>query len=116
MCAERIKRLRGICRVHSHGRGGGELVQLRVRVWYSGGGERLRVGILRGCDTVGDSSFTYTQKGYGGTFESAIVEIVQVSYLVTMVLDGPNLGTNPPASELAPLVQTSVSRLSAATG
>ncbi len=68
------------------------------------------------ADTVGDSSFTYTQKGYGGSFAPALVEVVQVRYLVTMVLDGPNLGMNPPASELAPLVQTSVGRLSAATG
>jgi hypothetical protein len=83
---------------------------------FSAAAKQCATGSNVTADTVGDSSFTYTQKGYGGTFAPAIVEIVQVSYLVTMVLDGPNLGTNPPASELAPLVLISVSRLSAATG
>ena len=57
--------------------------------------------------TLGDYSFSYTQKGYAGGFGSATVEVVQVAYLVTMILDGPNIGANPPASELPPLVQES---------
>jgi hypothetical protein len=65
---------------------------------------------------LGDSSFTYTQRGYAGGFGPATVEVVQVGYLVTMVLDGPNLGNGPPASELPPLAEQSVSKLTSAAG
>ena len=69
------------------------------------------------ADTLGDFSFMYTQKGYGGGFGDATVEVVQVKYLITMVLDGPNLGgSNPPVSALRTLVQTSVARVMSATG
>ncbi len=67
-------------------------------------------------DTLGDYSFTYTQKGYAGGFGAATVEVAQVRYLVTMVLDGPNIGPYPPASELPLLVQKSVSELMSALG
>ncbi len=68
-------------------------------------------------DTLGDYSFVYTQKGYGGGFGDATVEVVQVKYLITMLLDGPNLGgPNPPLSALRTLAQTSVARVTSATG
>jgi hypothetical protein len=67
-------------------------------------------------DVLGDYSFNYTQKGYAGGFGSATVEVVQVAYLVTMVLDGPNLGPNAPASELATVERDSVSELTRAVG
>jgi hypothetical protein len=67
-------------------------------------------------DVLGDYSFNYTQKGFAGGFGSATVEVVQVAYLVTMVLDGPNLGPNAPASELATVERDSVSELTRAVG
>jgi hypothetical protein len=67
-------------------------------------------------DTLGDYSFTYSQKGYAGGFGPATVEVVQVGYLVSMVLDGPNIGPYPPPSELRTLVQKAVSLLMGAVG
>jgi hypothetical protein len=79
--------------------------------------QQCATGSSAAVDTLGDYSFSYTQKGYGSGFGDATVEVVQVKYLVTMVLDGPNLGgTNQPQSELRSLVQTSVTRLTSATG
>jgi hypothetical protein len=82
---------------------------------YFDGAKHCADGSNVTADTVGDSSFTYTQNEHGGGFAPAIVVVAQVSYLVTIVLDGPNLGTNPPASELTALVLVSVSRLTHAT-
>lgn len=78
-------------------------------------GQRCATGSGAVADTLGDYSFRYTQKGYGSGFGDATVRVVQVKYLVTLVLDGPNIGPYPPASELSTHLQTSVSRLMSAT-
>jgi hypothetical protein len=78
--------------------------------------QQCATGSGAALDTLGDYSFVYTQKGYSSGPGYATVEVVQVKYLVTMVLDGPNIGPYPPSSELRPLVQTSVAKLESATG
>ena len=83
---------------------------------YFAAAHNCATGSDASSDTLGDFSFTYTQKGYAGGFGPATVAVVQVGYLVTIVLDGPNIGPYPPSSELPPLVQRSVSKLTAAIG
>ena len=46
---------------------------------------RCATGSSASSSALGDYSFSYTQKGYAGGFGPAMVEVVQVAYLVTMV-------------------------------
>lgn len=60
---------------------------------------------------LGNYSFTYTQGGYGSGFGDATVEVARVRSLLTVVVDGPNIGPNPPSAQLDQLAQTSVTKL-----
>jgi len=78
--------------------------------------QHCATGSGAGTDTVGNDSFRYVQHGPGGGFGNATVEVVQVVNLITIVIDGPNIGPYPPSSELGLLVRASVTKLTNATG